>query len=238
MPAAPKRANSECEAVSEPRVSCREARQGRRLAGEHRREHGNNEYDGRDRNRDGRRKRKLGKRQVDQRDGGDEHDGVEEDGGSAPVQRRLRDLFDLAPRPLGEKQRPTEADEHERQHNREERRVGDAGQHDGRRCQDVKVGPEGCEGEGASGPLQGLQALFRCGAARDHIYEDECPHIEDGPKDMTEDPGRRLDAHPPAGQRRHQGPDLDLVAGSLDGVPRDAEDEQHSHDPEVCRHAL
>src|SRR5215207_2607194 len=51
MPAAPKRANSECEDVSEPR---------------------DKEHDRHDRNRDGSRELKLGKRQVDQGDGPNE----------------------------------------------------------------------------------------------------------------------------------------------------------------------
>jgi hypothetical protein len=55
---------------------------------------------------------------------------------------------------------------------------------------------------------------------------------------VTEYPSRRLYAHAPAGQRRHEGPDLDLIAGCLDGIASDAEDEQYSHNTEVRRHAL
>ena len=84
MPAAPKRANSECEAVSELRRLARDV-PGAMPGGEYRRERGDREYDRRDRHSDGR-KRQRGKGQVYQGDGSDQHDGVEGERGSPPVQ--------------------------------------------------------------------------------------------------------------------------------------------------------
>ena len=113
----PKRANSECEAVSGPRLCPRRAR-GESPAGEYRRERGDREYDRRDRHiAMMRRKRQRGKGQVYQGDGSDQHDGVGE-GRQAPRSRGcVRDLF-LAPA-SGRRVTSRRGQEHEGQRNRE-----------------------------------------------------------------------------------------------------------------------
>ncbi len=185
---------------------------------------------------DGRRQREAGEEQVRERDRRDEHDGVEEDGRRPPVERGSRDVFELTPLPLGGQQRRGEADEDEGECCGEEARVRDAGEDDGRRGQDVEVGPEGGEGEGPARPLEGFEALLGRGAGGDHVYQDEGSDVEHGAEHVSQGPRRRLEADAPAGQGGDEGPDLGLVAGGPDRVPSDAQHQEHRHDPEVVRH--
>ena len=55
---------------------------------------------------------------------------------------------------------------------------------------------------------------------------------------MPEDAARRLHADAAPDQGRHERPDLGLITRRPDGVPRDAQHDQHRHDPEIRRHPI
>ena len=180
------------------------------------------------------------KEEVGERDRRDEQHGVEEDRGRLAVQRRgrARRAFGLVLLALGEKRGRRQAERRVRKRNGQEVQVGDAGQHDRRRGEDVEVCPERGEREPPSGPGQRVDARAGRGSSDYHVYEHEGPDVKNRAEHVAHDRRRRPHARAPAPEGSHKGPDLSLVAGRPDRIARDAQHEQYRDHPVVVRQPL